>query len=147
VLAVSDSLHDVPAISETRYEELSVGDRFGPFDESFTRSRSDLLRGPVGTVLPGDGAPPGMLPLVTLRVLRRALRGIIPGGILIHQRFTFHADLPAGADVAVDVRVSAQERRPSGTYTTFTFALAHEGVLAAVVEWTILAPKAPSGQG
>jgi hypothetical protein len=144
---MSDSLNDVPAISESRYEDLTVGELYGPFEESFSREQSDVLRGPVGIVMPGDAAPPGILPLVTLRVLRRALRGIIPGGILIRQRFTFHADLPAEARVAVEVRLSAQRSRPSGLYTTFTFALTHDRALAAVVEWTILAPRAHEGVG
>lgn len=137
---MSDSLDGVPEISEARYEDLAVGDRFGPFDESFARATSDQLRGSVGTLVQGEHAPPGMLPLVTLRALRRALSGIVPGGVLIRQRFTAHADLPAEATVDIDVRVSARQQRPSGLYTTFTFALAHQGALAAVVEWTILAP-------
>jgi hypothetical protein len=138
---MSDSLDGVPEISDARYEDLHVGDRFGPFYESFSRDASDLLRRAVGTLVPGEHAPPGMLPLVTLRALRRALSGIVPGGVLIRQRFTAHADLPAEATVEVDVRVSAREQRPSGLYTTFTFALGHDGALAAVVEWTILAPR------
>jgi hypothetical protein len=137
---MSDTLDGVPEISSTRYEQLAVGDRFGPFEESFARDASDRLRGPVGTLVPGEHAPPGMLPLVTLRALRRALRGIVPGGILTRQRFTMHADLPAESAVDVAMRVSGQAQRPSGLYTTFTFALHHEGALAAVVEWTILAP-------
>jgi|tagenome__1003787_1003787.scaffolds.fasta_scaffold20515316_2 hypothetical protein len=137
---MSDSLAGVPEISSTTYDRLAVGDRFGPFEESFAQRTSDALRGPVGTSLAGAHAPPGMLPLVTLRALRRALNGIVPGGVLTRQRFVIHADLPAAADVGIEVRVSDQAQRPSGLYTTFTFALRHGGSLAAVVEWTILAP-------
>ena len=137
---MSDSLAGIPEISSTTYERLAVGDRFGPFAESFASRASEQLRGPVGTIVPGDDAPPGMLTLVTLRALRRALNGIVPGGVLTRQRFTIHADLPAAADVDVEVRVSDQARRPSGLYTTFTFALRYDDALAAVVEWTILAP-------
>jgi hypothetical protein len=137
---MSDSLAGVPEISSTTYDRLAVGDRFGPFTESFAQRTSDVLRGPVGTLVEGAGAPPGILPLVTLRVLRRALDGIVPGGVLTRQRFVLHADLPAAADVEVEVRVSGQAQRPSGLYTTFTFALRHDDALVAVVEWTILAP-------
>jgi len=137
---MSDSLAGVPEISSTSYDRLAVGDRFGPFEESFAQRTSDVLRGPVGATVAGAHAPPGILPLVTLRALRRALQGIVPGGVLTRQRFVIHADLPAGADVEIDVRVSDQAHRPSGLYTTFTFALRHDAALAAVVEWTILAP-------
>jgi hypothetical protein len=137
---MSDTLDGVPEISTTTYDQLTVGDRFGPFPEPFTSQAADRLRGPVGTVVPGEHAPPGMLPLVTLRALRRALRGIVPGGVLTRQRFTIHADLPAASVVDIEVRVSDQARRSSGLYTTFTFALRHDDALAAVVEWTILAP-------
>jgi hypothetical protein len=138
---MSDSLDGVPEISETRYEDLAPGDRFGPFEESFVPEVADRLRGSVGAVVPGEHAPPGMLPLVTLRVLRRAMRGIVPGGVLIRQRFAIHGTLPARATVSVEVVVSASDRRPSGLYTSFTFALHHDGALVAVVEWTILAPQ------
>jgi hypothetical protein len=137
---MTDSLAGIPEISTTTYDRLAVGDRFGPFTESFAQRTSDLLRGPVGTTVEGAHAPPGVLPLVTLRALRRALNGIVPGGVLTRQRFALHADLPAAADVDVEVRVSDQAQRPSGLYTTFTFALRHDDSLAAVVEWTILAP-------
>jgi hypothetical protein len=137
---MSDSLAGVPEISSTTYDRLAVGDRFGPFTESFAQRTSDVLRGPVGTLVEGASAPPGIRPLVTLRVLRRALDGIVPGGVLTRQRFVLHADLPAAADVEVEVRVSGQAQRPSGLYTTFTFALRHDDALVAVVEWTILAP-------
>jgi len=137
---MTDSLAGIPEISSTTYDRLAVGDRFGPFTESFVQRTSDVLRGPVGTPIEGEHAPPGVLGLVTLRALRRALDGIVPGGVLTRQRFVLHADLPAAADVDIDVRVSDQARRPSGLYTTFTFALRHDDALAAVVEWTILAP-------
>jgi hypothetical protein len=36
--------------------------------------------------------------------------------------------------------ISAQGRRPSGFYTTFSFTLSRGGAVAAIVEWMILAP-------
>lgn len=147
---MADSLDGVPAFSAVRYEELAVGDRFGPFAETFAPGAADALRGAIGATEPGPPAPHaplGMLPLVTLRVLRRALRGIVPGGVLIRQRFATYADLPAEATVDVAVRVSAHERRRGGLYTTFTFTLDHRATVAAMVEWTILAPTAAGGGG
>jgi acyl dehydratase len=132
------SLEGVPVLSELRYAELSAGDRLGSFVEELAPV-SDQLRGAIGVVAEGEHAPGGVLPLVTLRVLRRALRGIPPGGVLVRQRFTVHAPLPAGASVRVAVRVSAQREAHNGLQTTFTFAVHQADDLAAVVEWTILA--------
>jgi hypothetical protein len=135
-------LSDAPLFSELSYDELSVGQGWGPFVEHLDQATSDALRGEVGVAEPGDTAPLGVLPLLTLRVLRRALHGIIPGGVLLRQHIAAVDVLPAAGDVEVDVWVSGQERRASGSLsTTFTFALRAGGRVPAVVEWTILAPR------
>jgi hypothetical protein len=134
------SVNDAPRFSDRSYEELSVGEHWGPFVESLDQATSDGLRGAVGAGAPGTHAPLGILPLLTLRVLRRALDGIIPGGVLIRQSFSVVDRLPAAGEVALDVAVTAQQRRPSGFYTTFAFTLSHAGGVAAIVEWMILAP-------
>ena len=100
--------------------------------------------------MPGSGrwAPPAVLPLLSLRVLRRALEGIPPGGVLLRQRFAVVEALPAAGDVTIDVRVTDQQQRPGGLATTFSFALSREDAVCAVVDWTIRAPRdtpAPSG--
>jgi hypothetical protein len=119
---VSDTLAGVPALSQLRYAQLTPGETFGPFVEPLALTTSDAL------------------PLLTLRVLRRALDGIVPGGVLTRQRFVIHAELPATGDVEADVLVSAQHRAAAGLFTTFTFTLRHAGRLCAVVEWSILDP-------
>ena len=136
-----DTLHGVPALSTRRYEELAVGERFGPFVEPLAAGVADAVRGEIGVHVAGAGAPLGVLPLITLRVLRRALDGIVPGGVLVHQSFTVTGPLPASGDLEVGVSVTAQDRHPRGLQTTFCFALAHAGALAAVVEWTIRTPR------
>ena len=105
---MSDTLDGVPALSALRYAELSPGDAFGPFTEPLAQATSDALRGELGASSPGRLAPPGVLPLLTLRLLRRALRGIIPGGVLTRQRFVAHAELPAAAEIVADVWVASQ---------------------------------------
>lgn len=130
----------VPRTSTLRFGDLAVGQTWGPFAEPLTAATSDRVRTRVGVAEPGAGAPLGVLPLLTLRALRRALRGIIPGGVLVRQTFTAADRLPAAGTVDVHVWVSEQRARRSGLYTTFTFALAHEARTPAVVEWTILAP-------
>jgi hypothetical protein len=135
-----DSLENIPLFSDLRYEDLWLGQRWGPFTESVEQATSDGLRGAIDARAPGAEAPLGILPLLTLRALRRALNGIIPGGVLIRQSFAVVDRLPAAGDVAIDVSISAQDRRPSGFYTTFSFALSRGGAVAAIVEWMILAP-------
>lgn len=137
-----DSLDGVPRFSTLRYAELHVGQRWGPFTEQLAQATSDALRGEVGDAEAGETAPLGVLPLLTLRVLRRALNGIIPGGVLARQHFSAVDALPAAGPVDVSVWVSAQQERPSGFYTTFSFALSAGGRVPAIVEWMILAPRA-----
>lgn len=132
-----DSLAGVPQFSDARYADLAVGDRWGPFIERLRRDTSDALRGAIGTQVAGESAPLGVLPL---RVLRRSLDGIIPGGVLARQTFSVVDELPAEGDVAIEMWVSGRQWRPSGLYTTFTFSFACEGRLAAAVEWMIIAP-------
>jgi hypothetical protein len=138
-------LDDVPMLSERSYEELAVGDRWGPFAERLEPALCDALRGPVGADAgPAHGAvtaPLGVLPLLTLRGLRRALAGIIPGGVLVRQSFSTFSPLPARGDVTVDAVVTDRRRRGNGLHTTFAFTLRADGRTAAVVEWTILAPR------
>jgi hypothetical protein len=136
------AIDDVPLFTDRRYEELSVGDRWGPFVDELDAAASDGLRGAVGAAAPGENAPLGVLPLLTLRALRRALDGIIPGGVLIRQSFTVVDSLPAAGEVTIDVALTAQQQRPSGFYSTFAFALRRDGSVAAIVEWMILAPPA-----
>jgi hypothetical protein len=141
---VLSDLTNVPAFSELSYEQLSVGDRWGPFVESLDQATSDELRGAIGTSSPGAGAPLGVLPLLTLRVLRRALEGIIPGGVLARQTFSVFDEFPAAGDISITVSLSGQQRRPSGFYTTFAFTLSCEGSVRAMAEWMIIAPQTES---
>lgn len=138
---MTDTLEGVPALSDLSYAEIESGQRWGPFAETLSQETSDRLRGALGTSRPGASAPLGVLPLLTLRTLRRALGGIIAGGILVRQHFATLDGLPAAGEVSIDVRVSVQEWRRSGLYTTFVFTLSPDASVAAVVEWTILAPN------
>ena len=135
-----DTLAGVPLFSDLSYEDLWLGQRFGPFAEPIEQATSDGLRGALDASGPGSEAPLGILPLLTLRALRRALNGIIPGGVLIRQSFSVVERLPAACEVAIDVAIVGQDRRPSGFYTTFSFTLSRGGAVAAIVEWMILAP-------
>ena len=134
------AIDDVPAITDRRYQDFTVGEHWGPFPDELDQDSSDALRGAVGAAGSGANAPLGVLPMLTLRALRRALQGIVPGGVLIRQSFTVVDRLPAAGRVDVAVALTAQQQRPSGFYSTFAFTLSHESAVAAIVEWMILAP-------
>ena len=138
-----EDIADVPPISDARYADLAVGDRWGPFEDRLDADASGALRGALGSPSPVARAPLGVLPLLTLRALRRALGGIIPGGVLMGQRFALMESFPADARTSTEVWVSWRRERPGAPcLTTFTFAVAHEGRPKAMVDWTILAPDA-----
>jgi hypothetical protein len=143
---VLSDLSKVPEFSDRSYDELSIGDRWGPFVESLDQGTSDELRGAIGQSSAGASAPLGVLPLITLRALRRALEGIIPGGVLARQTFSVLDPIPAAADVEVMVAVTGQQQRSSGFYTTFAFTLSAEGAVRAIAEWMIIAPPKESAQ-
>jgi hypothetical protein len=124
---MTDTLAGVPELSARRFDDLQPGEAFGPFTEPLPA--------------PDRLALPDRLPLLTLRVLRRALHGIIPGGVLTQQRFAIHRALPAEGEVGVLVRVGEQRRARAGLFTSFTFELRDQEALCAVVEWTILDPE------
>jgi hypothetical protein len=131
----------VPDISDRRYEDLALGERFGPFSERYERAQGDRLREAVGVRVPGGTAPLGLLPALTLRALRHSLGGIIPGGVLIRQRFSTHGEIAPAGVLEIEVIVSRREQRGGRLFTTFTFACRQEGAPVATVEWTILAPE------
>lgn len=132
-----------PLISDVRYEDLKVGQRWGPFTEHLSAETGDRLRGAMGVRAAGHAAPPGVLPVVSLWAMRRALWGIPAGGILARQRFVAWFPLAADGKITVDVSMIDQRRRPSGLYSTFLFTFSQDGSLAATAEWMILAP--PTG--
>ena len=134
------TIDDVPAITDRRYQDFTVGEHWGPFSDELDQGSSDALRGAVGAGRSGEAAPLGVLPMLTLRALRRALQGIVPGGVLIRQSFTVVDRLPSAGWVDVAVTLTAQQQRPSGFYSTFAFTLSHDDNVVAVVEWMILAP-------
>jgi hypothetical protein len=137
---------DPPLISEVRYEDLAVGQRWGPFTEALSVDTSDRLRGAVGTRAAGDAAPPGALPVVSLWALRRALWGIPAGGILVRQRFVTWIPLASEGEITVEVELVDHRHRRGGLYTTFLFAFSQHGNLTATAEWTILAPPTATEQ-
>lgn len=95
-----------PKLSAITFDDLSVGDRWGPFEERVDRELSDGLRGEVGAPAPGSLAPTGVYPALFLRAFRRAMGGIPPGGVLARAGVEVVAELAAEADVAITVRIA-----------------------------------------
>jgi len=126
-----------------RYEELETGRRFGPFEEALARETSDRLRGSVGEARPGTLAPAGVVPLLFLKALRRALGGIPPGGILARQRFDFLAPLPAECVVRTEVVVAEQYERRGRFYTVFEFTIRLPGDGTAATGTMVIAAPPP----
>jgi hypothetical protein len=136
-----------PTLSTLSYDEMSVGQRWGPFTEVVSKELCDRLRGEVGAETPGATAPPGVIPVISLWSMRRAFQGIIPGGVLARQRFSTWIPLTPEDPIEVDVQVVDQRRRRSGLYSTLLFTMTQNEGLAAIAEWTILAPPSSAGPG
>jgi hypothetical protein len=119
---------------------MTVGQRWGPFTERLSQEQCDKLRGEIGTETPGETAPPGVMPVISLWTMRRAFEGIIPGGVLARQRFSTWIPLTVADPVEVDLQIVDQRSRRSGLYSTLLFTMRQNEGLAAIVEWTILAP-------
>ncbi len=132
-----------PELSSLSYDEMFVGQRWGPFTESLDRELCDQLRGEIGAETPGKTAPPGVIPVISLRSMRRAFEGIIPGGVLARQRFSTWIPLKIGEPIEIDLQVVDQRRRHSGLYSTLLFTMTQNEGLVAIAEWTILAPSSP----
>lgn len=130
---------DIPLLSTRRYDELAAGDAWGPFPQRLDAAACDRLRREPGVVVAGAEAPPGILPALCLWGLRRALDGIIPGGVLTRQYFRELAPAPRPGLFEVGVRVTEQQRGPRGLHTSFVFPISQDGVLIAIAEWTIRA--------
>lgn len=132
-------MSDPPRISDVRYEDLEPGVRFGPYAERLERSASDRLRGAVGETKPGELAPAGVVPLLFLKTLRRALGGIPPGGILARQRFEFHRPLPSECTVETEAWVGEQYERRGRFYTVFEFSVRLPGAEPAATGTMVIA--------
>lgn len=130
-----------PALSSLSYEEMLVGQRWGPFTEQLSQGLCDRLRGEIGVTRSGSTAPPGVIPVISLWAMRRAFQGVIAGGILARQRFSTWIPLAVEEPLEVDVQLVDQRRRRSGMYSTLLFTIRQNHGLAAIAEWTILAPR------
>ncbi|MEN3280167.1 MAG: itaconyl-CoA hydratase / mesaconyl-C4 CoA hydratase [Solirubrobacteraceae bacterium] len=112
---------DTPALSDVHYDDLTVGDRMGPFAETVTRDLASRLAGPIGEAVTVQHAPPSAFPVLFLRALRRAMGGIPAGSILAKQELEFHAELPVDSTVAITVWVGEKLVKRERAFVTIEF--------------------------
>jgi hypothetical protein len=115
--------HDVPLLSKLRYDELSVGLRYGPFSERIDESLCASVDFPPGSGDDSRSAPAGVFPALFLRAYRKALAGVVPGAILAREELEFHGTVPAGTDVLIDAWISDKYSKRNRPYVVMEFRL------------------------
>jgi hypothetical protein len=114
-------MSDAPALSNIPYDDLAVGERFGPYEETVTADLVAQLAGPIGGDTPVAFAPPAVYPVLFLRALRRAMGGIPAGSILAKQQLEFHREVPVGSPLRVSTWVGSKEIRRERPFVTIEF--------------------------
>jgi hypothetical protein len=118
--------HSAPALSNVPYDDLVVGERFGPYQETITQELASRLSGPIGEDVPVGVAPPAVYPVLFLRALRQAMGGIPAGSILAKQELEFHRAAPVGSVVGVSTWVGSKEIRRERPFVTIEFDIRDE---------------------
>ena len=119
-------MSDAPALSNIPYDDLVVGARFGPYDETVAEDLAARLAGPIGETTPTTLTPPAVYPVLFLRALRRAMGGIPAGSILAKQELEFHRELPVASLVRLTTWVGAKEVRRERPFVTIDFDIRDE---------------------
>ncbi len=119
-------MSDAPALSNIPYDDLVVGARFGPYDDTVAEDLAARLAGPIGETTPTALTPPAVYPVLFLRALRRAMGGIPAGSILAKQELEFHRELPVGSLVRLTTWVGAKEVRRERPFVTIDFDIRDE---------------------
>jgi hypothetical protein len=123
---------DTPALSDIHYDDLRVGERMGPFEETVTRDLAGRLAGPIGEPADVGHAPPSVFPVLFLRTLRRAMGGIPAGSILAKQELEFHGELPVESPVAITVWVGEKLVKRERPFVTIEFDIRDESGASVV---------------
>ena len=140
---MSSATGETPELSDVGYDDLVVGRRYGPFEETVDAPLADQLRGVIGEAQPGSLAPPAVYPVLFLRALRRAMGGIPPGSILGKQEFEFHAPVRVGDTVSISTWVGDKYIRRERPYAVIDFEISRpDGAIALtgrkIIVWPAL---------
>lgn len=134
--------HQAPLLSSIKFEDLVIGRRFGPFVERVSAAMADRLRGEIGVVAPGSLAGPGVFPVLFLKVLRRAMGGVLSETVLAKQEFEFHTPVPVDTDVSCHAWVGNKYVRRNRSYLVMEFEIHNSnGELALTGRKVILWPE------
>lgn len=112
---------DPPALSNIQYDDLTVGERMGPYAETVSADTAARLAGPIGVPTPVAAAPPAVFPVLFLKALRRAMGGIPAGSVLAKQELEFHRDLPVDSEVQIVTWVGDKQVRRERPFVTIEF--------------------------
>lgn len=138
------SPEEAPALSNTTYDELEVGNVLGTVSEPVSPEMAGSLVGAIGA--PGEAAvaPPAVFPVLFLKALRRTLGGIPNGGVLAKYELRFGEPLKTGGEVTIEVRVADKYVRRERPYVVIQFAIdGADGERALTGLKTIMWPTGP----
>jgi acyl dehydratase len=103
---------------------------------------ADSLRGEVGVVTPGRLAGPGVFPVLLLKVLRRAMGGVLSETVLAKQELEFHSPVAVDTDVSCYTWVGDKYTRRDRRYAVIEFEIHNcDGELALTGRKVILWPE------
>lgn len=110
-----------PILSNVLYDDLVVGRRMGPYEETVSRSMAEQLAGEIGRPTAVEAVPPAVFPVLFLKGLRRAMGGIPPKSILAKQELEFHRVLPVDSNVTIAVWIGNKEVKRERPFVTIEF--------------------------
>jgi hypothetical protein len=145
---VSSSAADPPSLSNVHYDDLVVGERMGPFEETVSAAMAGRLAGPIGVEQMVSAAPPAVFPVLFLKALRRAMGGIPAGSVLAKQELEFHAELPVDSEVSITTWVGDKQVRRERPFVTIEFDIRDAGDAQIVTGRKIIVwPTGPADGG
>jgi acyl dehydratase len=153
-------MSEAPRFSNLRYEQLQVGQTFGPFPYDVSadtcRRFAELSGDPhpvfrdtaaaraagLGDIVP----PPGLTTVMFLRALGAGIAGIPPGSILAKQEFDFGEAPRPGECLQMEMIVAEKYRKRERPYVVLEFRVRRpSGALAVVGRKIIIWPPQLSG--
>lgn len=153
-------MSEAPRFSNLRYEQLQVGQSFGPFPYEIsapTCQRFAELSGDSHPVFRDEAAaraaglagitpPPGLTTVIFLRALNAGMGGIPPGSILAKQEFEFGEAPHAGERLQTEMIIAEKYRKRERPYVVVEFRVRRaSGALALVGRKIIIWPPQLSG--
>jgi hypothetical protein len=112
---------DSSILSNVAYDDLVVGRRMGPYEETVSRGMAEQLAAEIGRPVAVDVAPPSVFPVLFLKALRSSMGGIPPKSILAKQELEFHRELPVDSTVSISTWIGKKEVKRDRPFVTIEF--------------------------